>query len=195
MKKVTTLTTTAEYSKDTLHRYSLKKVWDTGKPSLLVIMLVAGGSDGVYVDSSTSHVLENAVRLGYGAVTICNLFSCIGDYKLQQDDSGTANKNMQAILSAAKEADAVVYCAGRGKAALKVFQQRERDVLSALLEETPAKLYCISDGLGHTLFHPLSPRVKVWELVPLSAANIPSLVLCSEPTPVQETGLTEPPSL
>ena len=167
MSKIkTVLTTTAQYDKEMVHRFSLEKVWDEAKPNALVIMLVAGSSDGICVDSTTSHVLENAVRLGFGSVTICNLFSCIGDYSLKQSDGEAQKKNLQAILAAAKEADTVVYCPGRGKAALKIFQAREKQVLSAM-KEVQDKIVCISDGLGHTMFHPLSPRVKQWEFVPL----------------------------
>ena len=42
----TTITTTAQFSSDGLHRYSLEKIWDEKKPKLLVMMLVAGTSDG-----------------------------------------------------------------------------------------------------------------------------------------------------
>ena len=158
-----TIKTTAQLSTDGLHRYALNIVWEESKPKLLVIMLVAGMSDGICMDSSTCHVLENAIRLGYGSVTICNLFSCVGDYHLREDDSEYYLENENVILTQAQEASTVVYCPGRGKAALKVFQEREHQLLYALQE---VSMLCISDGMGQTQFHPLSPKVRQWTLVP-----------------------------
>lgn len=161
----TTITTTAQFSSDGLHRYSSEKIWDEKKPKLLVMMLVAGTSDGICMDSSTCHVVENAVRLGFGSVVICNLFSCIGDYRLRSEDSEYYPENEKVILAATKEADTVVYCPGRGKAALKVFQAREWELLTALKE---VSMFSISDGVSSTQYHPLSPKVKDWTLVPFN---------------------------
>lgn len=166
MKSISsTVSTTAYLSADGLHRYSLEKVWDEKKPKLLVLMLVAGTSDSLCVDASTCHVMENAVRLGFGSVIICNLFSCIGDFHLRNEDSEYYAENEKVILAAAQEANTVVYCPGRGKAALKVFQARERELLSALKE---VSMLSISDGVSSTQYHPLSPKVKEWTLVPFN---------------------------
>ncbi len=170
MKSISsTISTTAHFSADGFHRYSLEKVWDEKKPRLLVLMLVAGTSDGICMDSSTCHVIENAVRLGFGSVTICNLFSCIGDFHLRSEDSEYYPQNEKVILAAAKQADAVIYCPGRGKAALKVFQARERDLLSALRE---VSMFSISDGISSTQYHPLRPKVKEWTLVPFKMESL-----------------------
>ena len=170
MKSIqTTITTAAEYSEDGLHRYSLTIAWDKTKPNMLVLMLAAGASDCIYMDASTCHVLENSVRLNYGSVTICNLFSRVGDYHLREDDSAYYAENEKVIIASAKKANTVVYCPGRGKAALKVFQAREQKVLSAL---QGISLSCISDGMGHTQFHPLSPKVRTWTLVPFKQESL-----------------------
>ena len=170
MKSISsTVSTTAYLSADGLHRYSLEKVWDEKKPRLLVLMLVAGTSDSICADASTCHVMENAVRLGFGSVTICNLFSCIGDFHLRNQDSEYYAENEKVILAAAKEANTVVYCPGRGKAALKVFQARERALLTALRE---ISMLSISDGISSTQYHPLSPKVKEWTLVPFDKEGL-----------------------
>ena len=85
---------------------------------------------------------------------------------------------MEAILSAAQKADAVVYAAGVGKAQNKAFQQRQKQVMTAL-RPMESKLFCLSDEDGQArLQHPLSPAVRTWYLAPLKVDD----VIPKEPT-------------
>lgn len=76
-KEVTTLRTEALYSDDGNKRYLLRKSWDESKPKLAIIMLAAGGADGIQLDTTTQLVINNTARLGYGGVSIVNLSASI----------------------------------------------------------------------------------------------------------------------
>lgn len=173
----TTLTTSAVFSDDGVKRYSLVKTWDESKPSLAIIMLAPSEASGIALDNTTLLVLNNASRLGYGSVTVVNLFARIDDFALRQTEDEDP-ENMEAILSAAQKADAVVYAAGVGKAQNKAFQQRQKQVMTAL-RPMESKLFCLSDEDGQArLQHPLSPAVRTWYLAPLKTDE----VIPKEPT-------------
>ena len=167
----TTLVTEAAYSEDGLNRYALKKTWEEGKPRLAVIMLAPSDASAVSLDNSSMLALNNAVRLGYGAVTILNLFATVNDFSLKQAEDEDP-ENMDAIVQACQEADTIVYAPGTGKAANKRFQKRQQQVLSALLP-LEGKLHCLCDANGNArLQHPLSPAVRTWHLSPLKVSEL-----------------------
>ena len=86
--------------------------------------------------------------------------------------------NLKMIVSVAEAADVVVYAAGVGKAKNKLFQERQRQVLEAL-RPMEYKLFCLCNQAKNArLQHPLSPAMRVWEMVPL---KINELVI-AEPT-------------
>lgn len=162
----TTLTTKAVFSDDGSHRYSLVKTWDDTKPTLAIIMLAPSEASGIVLDNTTMLVLNNASRLGYGSVTVVNLFAKVDDFSLRQAEDEDP-ENMEAILTATQNAEVVVYAAGVGKAQSKVFQERQRQVMTVLMPYE-AKLFCLTNEDGAArLQHPLSPAVRTWHLAPL----------------------------
>ena len=167
----TTLTTTALFSKDETKRYLLKKIWDANKPSLGIVMLVPSDASGIVLDSTTMLVLNNASRLGYGSVSIVNLFATLGDHRLAHaEDEDTENIN--AIIDVAKTVDTMVYAPGVGKGTNKSFIKRQTQVLKALAPYE-SKMRCISNSNGIARFqHPLSPVVRVWHLSEMRVAEL-----------------------
>lgn len=162
----TTLTTTAVFSEDKKKRYLLQKEWDTAKPSLAIIMLAPSEAAGIELDNTTLLVLNNASRLGYGSVAVLNLFATLNDFGLKEVESEDL-ENINAILTAVEKADAVVYAPGVGKAKSKVFQERQKQVLT-VLRPFEGKLNCLCGKDGEArLQHPLSPAVRTWYLSPL----------------------------
>lgn len=111
----TTLTTEAVFSDDGKKRYLLRKSWDADKPTLAIIMLAPSDASGIELDNTTMLVLNNASRLGYGSVSVLNLFATLNDFALREVEADDP-ENMEAILQAAQTADAVVYAPGVGKA-------------------------------------------------------------------------------
>lgn len=178
MKKITTtLTTTAEFSENGKKRYLLTKKWDDKKPRLTIIMLAPSEASGIELDNTTMLVLNNASRLGYGAVSIVNLFATIGNLKecfAEENDK----ENLKYIDSTAQTADVVVYASGVGKATNKSFIKRQRQVLD-ILKPYEDKLRCLSNEGGNARFqHPLSPAVRTWYLSPMKVSE-----LCMEEQP------------
>lgn len=172
MKTITTnLTTEAFFSDDETQRYLLKKTWDKEKPSLAIIMLAPSEASGIILDSTTLLVLNNACRLGYGSVSILNLFSTLNDHSLKSaDDIDPENANI--IVASAKKADTIVYAPGVGKASNKSFIARQEYILKALITMED-KLHCICNSSGNArLQHPLSPAVRTWHLSPLKISEL-----------------------
>ena len=190
MKEITSnLRTEIVASDDGAYRYSLRKVWDETKPSLAILMICPSSSGEVAVDTSTMLTLGNCYRLGYGSVTIVNLFSKVNDFELK-DVNETDEENQQAILKAAESVDCFVLGAGTGKAKNKVFQQRLEQVLTAL-RPYEDKLHCLCDKDGGSRgLHPLSPRLRQWCLSKCSVSEFIGIPM-EEPNP-KKKGKSKP---
>lgn len=158
-------------SDDGAYRYSLRKQWDESKPSLAIIMMCPSSSGEVAVDTSTMLVLSNCYRLGYGSVTIVNMFSKVNDFALK-DSKDEDQENIRAILDAAEKCTCLVMGAGTGKAKNKTFQHRLEQVLTAI-RPYEDKLHCLCDEKGGSKYlHPLSPRVREWHLMPMKISEL-----------------------
>ena len=159
----TSLTTTAIYSDDNTRKYLIRKVWDEEKPSLAIILLAPSITAGISLDNTTLLTLCNADRLGFGSVSIVNLFSCMDELTIANHIEEDA-ENMKAILSEAKRCDVLVYAPGNGKAKNPIFQTRSVQVLKQL-KPYEKKMKCISNEDGSVrLRHPLYPAVRTWHL-------------------------------
>jgi len=179
---ISNLRTEIVMSDDETKRYSLRKSWAEDKPSLAIVMLCPSSSGEVAVDTSTSLVLSNCYRLGYGSVTIVNLFSTVNDFALQEVEEDDL-ENLQAIIAAAEKADCLVMGAGTGKAKNKLFQKRLEQVLTAL-RPYEDKLHCLCDENGGSRgLHPLSPRVREWYLSPMRINELLPETPNEEPEP------------
>lgn len=159
----TTLATTAIYSDDGTRKYLIRKMWDSSKPSLAIVLLAPSTTDGIALDNTTQRTLANADRLGFGSVSIVNLFSNMdelsSDFEIEED-----SENMKYILAEAKNCDVLVYAPGNGKAKNLVFQKRAAHVLKQL-KPFEKKMKCLSNEDGSVkLRHPLFPAVRTWYL-------------------------------
>ncbi len=167
---VSKLKTEIVMSDDETRRYSLRKMWDGSKPSLAILMICPSSSGEVSVDTSTMLTLGNCYRLGYGSVTIINLFSEVNEFDLK-GVSEKDDENLQAILKAAESVDCFVIGAGTGKTKNKIFQRRLEQVLLAL-RPYEDKLHCLCDEKGGSRgLHPLSPRLRRWRLSKCSVSE------------------------
>lgn len=167
---ISNLKTEIVMSDDESRRYSLRKMWDGSKPSLAILMICPSSSGEVAVDTSTMLTLGNCYRLGYGSVTILNLFSKVNCFDLKGENE-TDEENLQAILKAAESAECFIIAVGTGKAKNKVFQRRLEQVLLTL-RPYEEKLYCLCDEDGGSRgLHPLSPRLRKWCLSKCSVSE------------------------
>ena len=63
MKEITSdLRTEIQMSDDGTKRYSLRKVWDSGKPSLAIIMLAPSQAGEITLDTSSMLTINNCHR-------------------------------------------------------------------------------------------------------------------------------------
>lgn len=179
---ISNLRTEIVMSDDETKRYSLYKEWHKDKPSLTIVMLCPSSSGEVAVDTSTALTIGNCYRLGYGSVTIVNLFSTVNDFALREAEEEDP-ENLQAIIAAAEKADCLVMGAGTGKAKNKLFQHRLEQVLTAI-HPYEKKLHCLCDETGGSRgLHPLSPRVREWQLSPMKISELISEQPNAEPEP------------
>lgn len=168
----TTLTTEAIFNDDRTKRFLLRKVWDENLPKLTIVMLAPSEASGVALDTTTQLCLNNASRLGYGSITIVNLFATINDFDLKQQTGFGDPDNLKAIIEACQNCDQIVYAPGTGKARNKFFLNRQEEVLKALLP-LEEKLSCLCNEICNTrLHHPLSPAVRIWNLSPLKVSEL-----------------------
>jgi len=191
----TTLATTAVFSDDGKKRYLLTKTWDSTKPNLAIIMLAPSEASGIALDSTTMLVLNNASRLGFGSVTILNLFATLNDFALKQAALEDP-ENLKVIVSAAQTADVVIYAPGVGKAKNKLFQERQKQVLTDL-QPVAHKLFCLCNEEGTArLQHPLSPAVRVWGLSPMKIEELvePETVKPDQPKKAKKPAKKEAPA-
>ena len=100
----TTLTTEAIFNDNHSKRYLLRKVWDENLPKLTVIMLAPSEASGVALDTTTQLCLNNASRLGFGSISIVNLFATINDFDLKQQTGAGDPDNLNAIIAACRTA-------------------------------------------------------------------------------------------
>ena len=176
----TILTTQAIFSDDNIKRYLLKKTWNDELPKLTIIMLAPSIASGVELDSTTSLVLNNASALGFGAVSIVNLFATLGDFTLSNAEAEDP-ENIKAIVDAAKSADVVIYAPGVGKSKLQAFQERTKQVLEAL-RPFEKKLKCLTSTSGKAkLLHPLCPAVRNWTIAELPLEELLPMTDSAEP--------------
>ena len=159
-------------------------------------MLAPSGASGIALDTTTQLCLNNADRLGYGSVSIVNLFATLNDFGLKEAEDEDP-ENMDAILQSADAADCVIYASGVGKAKSKVFQRRQEQVLRALRPHE-GKLHCLCSVNGGGRFqHPLSPAVRVWALAPFKISELVPEPVQAEPeqkkkSPVKVTKVERP---
>lgn len=173
-------------SVDGARRFSLKKVWDESKPSVTVVMLCPSSAGIVSVDTSTALTMANCYRLGYGSVTIVNLFPVTNDFSLKSS-SGIDAENLEVIVKAVEASSCAVFAPGTGKAKNRLFMEVQKETLLAL-RPYKDKLRCLCDKDGGSRYlHPLSPRVREWHLAPLSPSELIDIPV-EEETPKKGKG-------
>ena len=158
------------YSDDKAKRYSLYLEWQKQGKKATVIMVSAGSTNGIVFDHTTSCVVDNLIRLDYGAVRIVNLFASIGDGKAIIEKSDD-EENLAYIKKAVADTDMVVYAVGTGHINNKSFLKRQSQVLG-VLTECADKLYCIADWSGRKFYHPLCPKVRKWNIQPFKISEL-----------------------
>lgn len=182
-----TLITEAVFSDDHRKRYLLKKTWDASLPKLAIILLAPSIASTVELDSTTILSINNSCALGFGSLSILNLFATSGDFTLSEAEPEDP-ENMKAILDAAENNDLILFAPGVGKNKLPVFQQRSKQVLEAL-RPYEYKLKCLTSASGKSRYlHPLCPAVRTWNLAELRIDELLPTADPVEPKPPKKKG-------
>ena len=154
IEKSVTMETTAIFSKDESKRYLLKMSWDKTKPHACIIMTYPSTANECIIDQTTMLVRNNAVKQGYGSISIVNLF-CGLDLKKPETD----RMNSSVLAQECSDADLVIVAYGRG-----IAHTEEKESLLSALKTFKDKLYTIVDSSGQTFSHPLSPKAREWKI-------------------------------
>ena len=161
-----TMKTETIFSDDRSHRYLLRKEWDAKKPKATIIMTNPSTADILMMDYTTLYIINNLVRLNFGAVDIVNLVSKpTTKLQVKQDMDDTMDSvNLDYIVKSAEKSDNIIIAWGKLGENNKKVRDLQDDLLKHL-KPFKEKLYEIADGHGHSGFHPLAPQVRfVWVL-------------------------------
>ncbi len=166
MKEETTIIKSkALFSDDGLHRFLLRKEWDNQKKSAMIIMINPNTANTVNMDLTTVLTINNLNKLGFGSVSIVNLYSRIMEklsLRFNSDEDLLESDTDRIIEQYAAMSDAIIIawgCVGNNSQRVR---ERQLELLE-LLKNHANKLYKI----GEKGFHPLTPAVRnSWELEP-----------------------------
>jgi hypothetical protein len=154
------------FSDDRRNRYLLRKEWDVKKPKATIIMTNPSTADILTIDYTTLYILNNLIKLDFGAVDIVNLISkTTTKIRVKEDLKEVIDPvNLDHITKSAEKSDKVIIAWGK----LGENNKKVRDLQDALLEHLKPfkdKLCEIADEQGHSGFHPLAPQVRfTWVL-------------------------------
>lgn len=162
------------FSEDSLHRYSLQKIWDKSKPLVNVVSISPSEDYNVATDLTTQLITNNVYKLGnYGGFILTNIISRVGldVKKLKSTDKLWDSQTDKYIIEAAENSSAVIWAVGKLTQTRKIFSKREEKVLDILRESNCTdKLFMISDSNKREFLHPLTPSVRQgWILKPIKS--------------------------
>ena len=151
----------AVFSDDSLHRYSLSKIWDKTLPLANVITIAPSEDFNLTSDTTTSIICNNIYLLGMGGFVLTNLISKIGaDVKKLKSTKDLWNADTDKyIKESALKADKIIIAWSKFAETRKIFSEREQSVLK-LLEPQKDKLFQITDGKERKNLHPLTPSIR-----------------------------------
>jgi hypothetical protein len=154
------------FSDDRSHRYLLRREWDSKKPKATIIMTNPSTAGIMMMDYTTLYIMNNLVKLDFGAVDIVNMVSkTTTKLKVKEDvDDLVDEENTRHIVQSAERSDNVIIAWGK----LGENNKKVRDVQDKLLERLKPfknKLCIIASETGESGFHPLAPQIRfTWVL-------------------------------
>ena len=155
IERTSEVKTKAVFSRDGKRRYLLQIAWDDSKPKACVIMTYPSTADELIIDQTTMLCRNNAVKQGYGSISIVNLFCGLDLTKPESD-----RMNGSVLAEECSNADIVLIAYGRGTA-----HTEEKERLLDALKPYADKLYTVADSLGQPFSHPLSPKAREWKVI------------------------------
>ena len=160
-----TLKTEATFSEDREYRYLLKKEWDNKKPKASIIMTNPSISDMITIDYTTMFIINNLVKLDYGAFDILNIIpqvtTKINLSKIEDIPAEVFDENIKFLKKSAEGAEKILIA--WGSLSSKNITAIKNEVHEAL-KPFEDKLFTISNEYGGKSYHPLSPQIRsiIW---------------------------------
>ena len=90
VEAISTVKTTAVFSKNRKDRYLLKAEWDSNKKSFAIIMTFPSSADELTLNQTTMLVSNEAIKNDFGSVSIVNVFSSINNEAPKIDKTNTS---------------------------------------------------------------------------------------------------------
>jgi len=105
----------AEISECGQYRYSLSRIWDESKPTVLFIMLNPSTADATRDDPTIRRCIDFAQRWNYGGLVVGNLFAfrATKPQEMKMSKSPIGLRNDETLLRLAKESALVVAAWGK----------------------------------------------------------------------------------
>lgn len=110
-----TVTKSAEISECGQYRYSLSRVWDASKPTVLFVMLNPSTADAENDDPTIRRCIDFAKRWGYGGLAVGNLFAlrATKPADMKKSKAPVGAKNNETLLRLAGESALIVAAWGK----------------------------------------------------------------------------------
>ena len=151
-----------KYSNDRKHRYLYRRTWDENKPEAMVIMINPASSEHLIMDLTTMLAINNLSKLGFGSISIVNLYSFIThkiNVRWYGEDELNGPDNDSEICKAAEKAERIIIAWGTFGHTTQRVAARKEAVIS-MLHNHKGKFACITDSEGRNGLHPLTPSVR-----------------------------------
>lgn len=155
----------AEVSADGVYRYKLWRIWDTGRPLALFVMLNPSTADANQDDPTIRRCIGFAKSWGYGGILVGNLFAiratdpkdmrCAADPIGPRNDEALGELHGQAGITIAAWGVHGIYC------------RRATEVV----RWWPGRVYCLGSTKDGHPKHPLY-LPKDAEIVPYGSASL-----------------------
>ncbi|WP_162343230.1 DUF1643 domain-containing protein [Cyclobacterium salsum] len=136
------------------YRYTLTRIWETGKPLVLFVMLNPSTADATKDDRTITRCIGFSKSWGYGGLHVCNLFAfrATKPKDLLICDNPFGDENIDHIRQLIDKVDKVICAWGNRKLLKKLLNgQKGTDLISF----AKGKLYAIDLGKNGTPKHPL----------------------------------------
>ena len=144
------LHSTAEFSKDRIHRYALWRTWQKSKQIAMFIGLNPSTADEIKNDPTVTRCINYAEHWGYGGMIMANIFAFRATdptiMKNAADPVGSENNSW--LVKLAHNADLIVAAWGNHGE----FMERGLEVLRLLKD---FQLYCLDMNKTRQPKHPL----------------------------------------
>ena len=137
------------------NRYMLSKVWDTSKPTALVISKSAGIDDGVEQTVTQLIITNNLFELGYGGFVLCNLISNINGKTICPHNIKVLEEQIKS-----KAHKSIILCWGTDDKFSETLKKEIISIIEIFKKEKIKNVLRISDGSTENYCHPLYPKVR-----------------------------------